>query len=63
MTPQKYDPNAVQGLLVQIRRDAVGSNRSPFLDNQTALNIAPTDIDHLAATLQHKMSNGRKYLT
>jgi len=63
LTPQKYDPNAVHGLLVQIRRDAVGSNRSPFLDNRAALNIAPTDIDHLAATVQHKMSNGRKYLT
>ena len=63
MTPQKYDANAVQGLLVQIRRDAVGSNRTPFLDNQTGLNIAPTDIDHLAATVQHKVSNGRKYLT
>jgi putative nucleotidyltransferase with HDIG domain len=63
MTPQKYDPIAVQGLLVQIRRDAVGSNRSPFLDKHSGLNIAPPDIDHLAATVQHKMSNGRKYLT
>ncbi len=63
MTPQKYDPNAVQGLLVQIRRDAVGSNRTPFLDNRAALNIAPADVDHLAATVQHKISNGRKYLT
>ncbi len=63
LTPQKYDPNAVQGLLVQIRRDAVGSNRSPFLDSRTGLNIAPPDVDHLAATVQHKMSNGRKYLT
>ena len=63
MTPQKYDANAVQGLLVQIRRDAVGSNRSPFLDNQSGLNIAPTDIDQLAATVQHKTSSGRKYLT
>lgn len=63
MTPQKYDPNAVQGLLVQTRRDAVGSNRTPFLDNPTGLNIAPGDIDHLAATVQHKVSNGRKYLT
>lgn len=63
MTPQKYDANAVQGLLVQLRRDAVGSNRAPFLDNQTGLNIAPSDIDQLAATVQHKMSNGRKYLT
>jgi len=25
--------------------------------------LAPTDIDHLAANLQHKTSNGRLYLT
>ena len=30
LTPQKFDPSAVQGLLPQIRRDAVGSNRLPF---------------------------------
>jgi len=63
LAPQKYDPNAVQGLLVQLRRDAVGSNRTPFLEGHTTLNIAPGDIDHLAATLQHKVSNGRNYLT
>ena len=63
LTPQKYDPNAVQGLLLQVRRDAVGSNRVPFLENREGLNIAPTDVDHLAATLQHKLSNGRLYLT
>ena len=63
LAPQKYDPNAVQGLLVQLRRDAVGSNRTPFLEGHMALNIAPGDIDHLAATLQHKVSNGRNYLT
>lgn len=63
LAPQKYDPNAVQGLLVQLRRDAVGSNRTPFLEGHMALNIAPGDIDHLAATLQHKVSNGRSYLT
>ena len=63
MTPQKYDPNVVHGLLVQIRRDAVGSNRTPFLDGRIALNLAPPDVDHLAATLQHKISNGRHFLT
>jgi putative nucleotidyltransferase with HDIG domain len=63
MTPQKFDPNAVQALLVQIRRDAVGSNRVPFLEDRSAGNLAPPDIDHLAATLQHKLSNGRSYLT
>ncbi len=63
MTPQKFDPNVVQALLVQVRRDSVGSNRIAFLEDRAALNLAPTDVDHLAATLQHKMSNGRLYLT
>ena len=63
ITPQKFDPNAVHALLVQIRRDAVGSNRTPFLEDRSAENLAPTDIDHLAATLQHKVSNGRSFLT
>jgi HD-GYP domain-containing protein (c-di-GMP phosphodiesterase class II) len=63
LAPQKFDPNAVQGLLLQLRRDAVGSNRSPFLENHMYLNIAPTDIDQLAATLQHKISQNRAYLT
>ena len=63
LAPQKFDPNAVQGLLVQVRRDAVGSNRAPFLEDRMAINIAPGDIDQLAATLQHKISHGRLYLT
>jgi len=63
MTPLKFDPNAVQALLVQIRRDAVGSNRVPFLEDRSAENLAPPDVDHLAATLQHKLTNGRSYLT
>jgi len=63
LTPQKFDPAAVQGLLVQLRRDAVGSNRVAFLENNAALNIAPTDIDHLAANLQHRLSQHRAYLT
>jgi putative nucleotidyltransferase with HDIG domain len=62
MTPQKYDPNVVQALLIQVRRDAVGSNRTPLLADRT-VNIAPGDIDHLAATLQHKVSRGKMYLT
>jgi HD-GYP domain-containing protein (c-di-GMP phosphodiesterase class II) len=63
MTPQKFDPNAVQALLVQIRRDAVGSNRVPFMENQLTANLAPTDVDHLAANLQHKMTRNRTLLT
>ena len=63
MTPQKYDPNVVQALLIQVRRDAVGSNRTPLLADHMAVNIAPADVDQLAATLQHKVSRGKMYLT
>jgi putative nucleotidyltransferase with HDIG domain len=63
MSPQKYDPNVVHALLVQVRRDAVGSNRTPLLADHMAVNIAPTDVDQLAATLQHKVSRGKVYLT
>jgi putative nucleotidyltransferase with HDIG domain len=59
LAPQKYDPNALQALLIQVRRDAVGSNRAPLLDQRIALNIAPADIDQLAASLQHKLTRGR----
>jgi len=62
MTPQKYDPSVVQALLIQVRRDAVGSNRAPLLDGMS-VNISATDIDHLAATLQHKASRGKVFLT
>jgi putative nucleotidyltransferase with HDIG domain len=62
MTPQKFDPNVVQGLLIQVRRDAVGSNRTPLLEG-TTVNISAADIDHLAATLQHKVTRGKTYLT
>jgi putative nucleotidyltransferase with HDIG domain len=61
MTPQKFDPNVVQGLLIQVRRDAVGSNRTPLLEGPT-VNISATDIDTLAATLQHKVSRNKTYL-
>jgi len=63
LTPQKFDPNAVHALLLQIRRDTVGSNRTPFLQDRTGGEIAAADIDQLAASLQHKMNHGRLYLT
>jgi len=63
MSPQKYDPNVVQALLIQVRRDAVGSNRTPLLAEHMAVNIAPGDVDQLAATLQHKVSRGKTYST
>jgi putative nucleotidyltransferase with HDIG domain len=61
MSPQKYDAEALQALLIQIRRDAVGSNRFPVLD-AGIVNLSPTDVDQLAATLQHRVSQGKAYL-
>ena len=58
LAPEKFDPNIVQALLIQVRREAVGSSRVPLLEG-TSVNIAATDIDHLAATLQHKVTRGR----
>jgi putative nucleotidyltransferase with HDIG domain len=63
LTPQKFDPNVVQALLLQVRRDTVGSNRAPFLLEPTCHDIAANDIDQLAADLHHKVSHGRLHLT
>jgi putative nucleotidyltransferase with HDIG domain len=63
MAPQKYDPNVVHALLIQVRRDAVGSNRTPLVSDHMSVNLGPGDVDQLAATLQHKVSRGKMYLT
>ena len=63
LSPQKFDPAAMQGLLIQLRRDAVGSNQNSFLDERIACNLAAGDIDNLAANLQHKLNHGKLYLT
>lgn len=60
-TPAKYDPAAVQALLIQLRREATGSGKSKFLDDRLHCNIAPTDIDLLASALNHRINNGRVY--
>ena len=60
-TPTKFDPTAVQSLLIQVRREAAGSNKAKFLDDRIICNIAPTDIDALASMLNHRLTNGRVY--
>jgi putative nucleotidyltransferase with HDIG domain len=62
MAPLKFDSNVVHALLIQVRREAVGSSRAPLLEGMS-VNIAAADIDHLAATLQHKAARGKAYLT
>ncbi len=61
ITPQKFDPAVVHGLMVQLRRDAAGSNQSPFLDERVVCNLAPTDIDQLASMLNFRTTAGRVY--
>jgi putative nucleotidyltransferase with HDIG domain len=62
MTPQKYDASAMQALLIQIRRDSVGSNRSPVLDPEL-MTLSATNVDELASSLHHKLTHDRNYLT
>jgi putative nucleotidyltransferase with HDIG domain len=63
LTPQKFDPNAVHALLLQVRRDTVGSNRTPFLQDRMGGDIAAADVDQLASSLQHRITHGRLFLT
>ena len=62
MTPEKYDAHALQALLIQVRRDAVGSNRLPVLEPEV-MNLSATEVDQLAATLQHRITQAKLYLT
>ena len=62
ITPQKYDPQALQALLIQVRRDAVGTNRIPILEPDM-MNLSAVDVDELASTLQHRISQDKVFLT
>ncbi len=62
MSPQKYDPQALQALMIQVRRDAVGTNRIPVMES-TVMNLSATDVDQLAATLQHRISQEKTFYT
>ena len=62
LTPQKYDPQALQALLIQVRRDAVGTNRIPILEPDV-LTLSATDVDQLASTLQHRTNQGKTFST
>ncbi len=62
MTPQKYDARALQALLIQVRRDAVGTNRIPILEPDV-MNLSATDVDELASTLQHRITQDRVILS
>jgi HD-GYP domain-containing protein (c-di-GMP phosphodiesterase class II) len=60
MTPQKYDPQVLHALMIQVRRDAVGTNRSPILE-AGVMNLSATDVDELASTLQHRITQDKNF--
>jgi putative nucleotidyltransferase with HDIG domain len=62
MTPEKYDAQALQALLIQVRRDAVGTNRIPILEPDV-MNLSAADVDQLASTLQHRINQEKAFLT
>jgi putative nucleotidyltransferase with HDIG domain len=62
MTPQKYDAQALQALLIQVRRDAVGTNRIPILEPDV-MNLSAADVDQLASTLQHRITQDKTFST
>jgi len=62
VSPEKYDAQSLQALLIQVRRDTVGSNRIPLLDPEM-MSLSATDVDQLASTLQHRLNNNKLYLT
>jgi putative nucleotidyltransferase with HDIG domain len=73
LTPSKLDAEAVQALIVQVRRDAVatlspppgsGTNsvqRPRFLREGLTCNLFPSDIDQIASLLNHKLTQGRSH--
>ena len=73
LTPSKLDAEPVQALILQLRRDAVAAitpaaaspdsppQRPHFLREGLACSLFPSDIDQIAATLNHKLTQGRTY--
>lgn len=61
-TPSKFDAEAVQALLVQLRRDATRNDSGPaFLEPTVPMTVAPRDLDQLAADLNFRINNARAY--
>jgi HD-GYP domain-containing protein (c-di-GMP phosphodiesterase class II) len=54
LAPKKYDPEVLHALLIQVRRDAIGTNRLPLLD-PTMMNLSAVDVDQLASNLQQRV--------
>src|SRR5208282_2507832 len=62
LTPQKYDPSALQALLIQVRRDVVGTNHVPVFEPDS-IRLSAADVDQMAHALQQRINQDRPFLT
>lgn len=63
LTPTKFDPDVVQGLLVQLRSHSLGTSRlaSSSKDSDKESKISPIELDQLSVSLVHKLTGNRVY--
>jgi hypothetical protein len=61
-TPDKFEPEAVQALLLQLRRDSTRTDSGlAFLESRVPLTVAPQDLDVLAADLNYRVNHARAW--
>jgi putative nucleotidyltransferase with HDIG domain len=60
LAPTKFDPNVVQGLLVQLRSHSEGKGRLAAVKDLTP-QFSTSDLDKLSVTLVHKITGNRVY--
>lgn len=61
LTPTKFDPDVVQGLLVQLRSHAQGKGKLGGKHAEGQLQISPVELDRLSVSLVHKLTGNRVY--
>ena len=61
LAPTKFDPNVVQALLIQLRRDAERKSTTPFLDVERVAELNVSELDHLSMALVAKTTGGKVY--
>ena len=61
LAPNKFDPNVVQALLIQLRRDAERKSTTPFLDHERIAELNVAELDHLSMALVAKTTGGKVY--
>ncbi len=61
LTPAKFDPDVVQGLLVQLRSHSQGKSKLGGKEAESQLAISPVELDRLSMSLVHKLTGNRVY--